>query len=983
MKSKHLSKLARFWRSRPFKLSISLLLLTSSVLFSAEFFHIRGDQHSGIKEIRKNITETLAIQLSALAGISDSTGIEFTVSSFVSRNDTVLAASLNSADGSVISEYGDAHELKAIKSKSSTTHLNVPIYHENTPWGNVKVAFKQPETLAKNIRYFLYVLLGCFSSYLFFLYRALIDLNPSRVVPGRVNTAFNMFSEGVVILDKRMRILLANESVARTMNTGTDQLVGQLIDEWQWQKSEGWQPPWVTTFNTGVNVSDQPLRLESDSDQPRVFMVSCTAIGDDLDGMRGVMVTLNNMTAIEQKNNELAVTLRKLRQSQESITQKNRELETLATQDPLTGLANRRSLLEMFEREFQKAQRDQKTLSCIMIDIDNFKAVNDNHGHAVGDEIICAVGNALATLSREYDIVSRYGGEEFIQVLPDINLQGAEVIAERIRRSIEKLGQSNVIPLDKLSVSLGVAEISKSTTGVLDIIERADRALYAAKQGGRNRVVAYSNSLSVFTNNSEALVSPTDQQTEAFHRVAELEAIVDQRSRDFEVLRGYDTLTGTPQKSIFLHSLETQMLRADRFGTQVGLLSLEIRDFHRILSTFGQSGADHLVVEFVERIQHALRRTDLVSNITEDHNLSRITSNEYGILLTDLDEFGQAMLVVARLRRELSEPFTIVDQKTYIGASIGIALYPQGGETSADLLDGAISARIEASKLPDKISHSFASTSLDDASRKYIQIEADLYEAFKYGQFEVYFQPKLEIATNQVRSMETLIRWNHPEKGFVSPDEFIPILETNGLIHDLSSFVLSESLKYLNIWQVLGFEDITLSINISPIQLREPTLVDEIVNALKYADLPGSKLEVELTETSVIDSPARARVILNNLREAGVRISMDDFGTGYTSLALLADLPLDAVKIDRSFIWAMDSSKRSCAIVESIITMAQALNLWVIAEGIETEEQLATLSEFGCDEIQGYFFSRPLKATDALEFLKENSSRKTDIKRAS
>ncbi len=957
-------------------------MLTVSVLFSAEFFHLRGNQNSGVKEIRKTIAETLAVQLSALASVSDVAGIEFSVSSFVSRNDNVLAAALNTADGVVISEYGDLQQLEDVDKGSSATHLNVPIFHENAPWGDVKVVFKKPETLQQDLRYFLYVLVGCFISYLLFLYRALIDLDPSRVVPARVNTAFNMFSEGVVILDKKMRILLANESVAEIMSTSTDQLVGQSIDAWQWQRPDDWQTPWFTTFNSGINVSDQPLRLDSDKDQPRIFMVSCTAIGDDLEGMRGVLVTLDNMTAIEQKNNELAVTLRKLRRSQESITQKNKELETLATKDPLTGLANRRALLEMFEREFQKAQREEKALSCVMVDIDHFKQVNDNHGHSVGDEILCVVSNALLSQCRQYDLVSRYGGEEFVLVMPGMDLEGAAAVAERIRVSIETLALNSIVPVDQLSASLGVAEFTGNIDSVLDLIEKADQALYAAKQGGRNRVVSYSNKLSVFSGPTDVQAALMDQQNSTLHRVAQLEAMVDQRTRDLENLREYDPLTGIPQKTIFLHSVETQMQRADRYGTQIGLLSLEISDLNRILSTFGQAATDKLIVDFVERIQTGLRRTDLVSNITEEHSLSRITSNEYGILLTDLDEFSQAMSVVARLRRELSEPFIVADQKTYIGASIGIALYPQGGETTTDLLDGANLARMDASRMSDKITHSFASSSLDNASRKYIQIEADLYEAFEAGQFEVYFQPKFELATQRVHSLETLIRWHHPEKGFVPPNEFIPILEANGLIHDLSEFVLSESLKHLNIWQVLGHDDLTLSINISPVQLREPTLVDSIVNALREADLQGSRLEVELTETSVIDSPARARVVLNELREAGIRISMDDFGTGYTSLALLADLPLDAVKIDRSFISAMDTSKRSLAIVESVINMAQALNLWVVAEGVETNDQLATLTGLGCDEIQGYLFARPMCAADVIEFLQQQRAVDSNIKRA-
>ena len=258
---------------------------------------------------------------------------------------------------------------------------------------------------------------------------------------------------------------------------------------------------------------------------------------------------------------------------------------------------------------------------------------------------------------------------------------------------------------------------------------------------------------------------------------------------------------------------------------------------------------------------------------------------------------------------------------------------------------------------------------LDDESDDYIRLEADLHDALEARALEVYFQPKFDLAERRVTGMEALLRWRHETRGFVSPSVFVAVAEANGLIGELSSFVLERTLEQIRLWHEMGFDDLRVSVNVSPMQLRAESLVDETLSGLRKAGVDGRQLEIELTETSVLDDPDAARRALETLRAAGVSVSMDDFGTGYTSLALLADLPLDTVKIDRSFVVAMGESERSRAVVESVITMAHALKLRVVGEGIETEEQLETLAGFGCDEIQGYLISRPLPADEITAFL--------------
>jgi len=263
---------------------------------------------------------------------------------------------------------------------------------------------------------------------------------------------------------------------------------------------------------------------------------------------------------------------------------------------------------------------------------------------------------------------------------------------------------------------------------------------------------------------------------------------------------------------------------------------------------------------------------------------------------------------------------------------------------------------------------------LHAASDDYIRLESDLHEALENNALETWFQPKYDLAKRQVTGMEALLRWRHETRGFVSPQLFVAVAEANGLIDKLSQLVLKSTLKQIVLWRSMGFDDLKISINISPMQLRAETLVEDTLKALKEAGVEGRQLEIELTETSVLDNPKQARLALAQLREAGVGISIDDFGTGYTSLSLLADLPLDVVKIDRLFISAVETSASSRAIVGSVISMAHALNLRVVGEGVETEEQLEIMDQLGCDEIQGYLISRPQSAEDITSFLVDQRS---------
>ena len=968
------SKLAPF--IRPLILASSLVMLSLSVFFTADLLGLRSDSDKVSRESRKVVVEALAVQLSALAGRGELEDIQTTVSRFVLRNADIHAASLVRDTGVVLAELGDTSLFDNSTSGSTSTQLRVPIYDDNHLWGEVRVVFAPVVNRWRETLLLIFIALSSLVAFTAFLNRALVQLDPRRAVPGRVDSAMNLFSAGVIVLDAKQRIVMANQSAANIANCEPDALTGQMLHDWPWQKQKTWQAPWATTLHTGLAISDERLCLVTKAGDKRSFLVSCAFVGDE-DERKGVLVTLDEMTTVERQNRDLTRLVVKLRQSQELINEKNRELKLLATTDPLTGIANRRTLMEKLDVQIKQALLEKTPLSCVMTDIDHFKQVNDNYGHVVGDEVIKATAEVMQGFCRDQDIIGRYGGEEFLIVLPGLDARAAAEFAEQARIAVIALAYGDRLAITKLSSSFGVTDLACGAKSATALVDSADQGLYRAKKGGRNRVVIhYANAAATDVielddakpESETETVTPSDSDFNQA-RLLELEKQLQQRDHALSKLSEFDSLTGMPLRTIFLKKTEAELIRAARDDTLVGIICFEFRDLDRLVSTFGYMLCEELINDVLERLQSGLRSTDLVSMLSAEHSLSRITSNEYAVLLSSLSDTSSAMIVVTRLKRLLSEPFLVIKEKVYIGASIGIAISSHRDQQAASLFADASEARMSASLKPEKVSHMFALKRLDEDSDDYIRLESDLRDALENNTIETWFQPKFDLVTHKITGMEALLRWKHETRGFVSPQLFVALAEANGLIDRLSQRVLEATLQQIVVWRSMGFDELRVSINISPMQLKAETLVGETLQALKQAGVDGRQLEIELTETTVLESPEQARQALSTLREAGVGISIDDFGTGYTSLSLLAELPLDIVKIDRIFIDALESSSRSRAVVGSVISMAHALNLRVVGEGVETNAQLDIMRELGCDEVQGYLISRPQPADKITRFL--------------
>lgn len=979
-------------------------MLVLCMLSVGDLLSLRGNAGQESQNARKVISESLAVQLSTLISVAEDAALQHALSEFVARSEDVLAASLSRRDAGVIASRGDPALVAPLHERRSTSsHIVVPLYAGEREWGEVRIAFKALNTLTDDAVFFAFMFVGSLLIFFIFLQRVLMQLDPSRAVPGRVDHAFNLFSEGVVILDSELRILLSNKSAGDMINDTPAAQIGKSLDSWPWVKDEHWRAPWLQAIESGVSVCDCHLHLDT-AQAKRLVVVSCTLVGEEEGQRRGVMVTLNDMSALQKKNEQLEIAMNTLEETQSAVARKNIELEKLASTDSLSGLRNRRSFMEELETLHASAIEGSTPMVCVMLDIDHFKNINDTYGHGVGDDVICAVAECLSSTVREDDIVGRYGGEEFVVAMPQTTLKDGALLAERLRAGVVSLASQDVLPLTRLSASFGVCEFVPHTTfrSTDTLLMLADKALYAAKGAGRNRVVSYDQDTLSLLEASTASANDDSLQSAAIATDEPINSAIDARQSDsavedaaalpgkpqsiseradvvqdimakhhqqVETLRSHDQVTQLPKRDLFIQAIDNEMDRAQRAGAVMGIVSIEIKDLNLFTSSLGQKRSDVMIKQIVDHVQNGLRASDRVARICDNYSLSQLSDAQFGVLLTDLAGVDQLLPALMRIRRLLLDPVDVDGMAVHPGYSIGVAIYPECGDSASALLDNAVDARIQASQLPEKVAYHFASKDVAEQSRDYIALESDLYKAVRGGLLQVHFQPKFDLEKRRIMGVEALVRWPHPERGFVPPDIFILIAESNGLVREIFTQVLEQSLAQLAVWDALGIRGLTVAVNLSGTQLRDKRLTAKVLASLAQAGLSSDRLDLELTETAIIQAPERALQILHELNDAGVSVSMDDFGTGYTSLALLSELPLKSVKIDRQFVTKLTANERTYAVVKSVIHMAHALHLKVIAEGIETPEQLSALDELGCDELQGYLISRPMSADDLTPVL--------------
>lgn len=436
----------------------------------------------------------------------------------------------------------------------------------------------------------------------------------------------------------------------------------------------------------------------------------------------------------------------------------------------------------------------------------------------------------------------------------------------------------------------------------------------------------------------------------------------------------HDSLTGLPNRLMFKEYLDRATAEARRNLHGMSVLFLDLDNFKRVNDTLGHQIGDKLLEGVADRLSHQLRETDVLSRSAKKEATSviaRLAGDEFILLLPKTTGPGEAQQVARRIIKALVEPFVIYKQEIYISASIGIALYPTDGTNVDELLKSADIAMYHAKKL-GRNNYQYYSDELNKAALEKLEIESRLRRAVENNDLELYYQPQMELATGRICGVEALLRWNDPELGQVPPDKFVYVAEEFGLIVPISEWVIYEACRQARQWLDRYPDSITMSINISAVHFNGYNLESVIAEALQATGLEPQYLDLELTETSILDDPNQAIETLNNFKKMGLHVSLDDFGTGYSSLSYLMKLPLDKLKIDQSFIRGMEKDDRGTSIVEAIIAMSHSLGLTVIAEGVEEEVHVDLLREMKCDILQGYYISRPMPA-HRVEIMIENS----------
>lgn len=423
----------------------------------------------------------------------------------------------------------------------------------------------------------------------------------------------------------------------------------------------------------------------------------------------------------------------------------------------------------------------------------------------------------------------------------------------------------------------------------------------------------------------------------------------------------YDSLTGLPNRNLFFTTLQMGLTQALLSNWQLAVVTVDLDDFNNVNETWGHLVGDQMLTELGQRLTNCLNVSDTVG---------RMDGDEFALILMIREGQVDPLQTVERVREKLREPFHIAGQLTAMTASIGIALYPNDGDDAHGLIKHANTAMHRAKKI-GRDTYRFYTAQMNVEASARQAMEAALRDAVEQHAFELYYQPKIDLADGTVCGLEALLRWPRPGLPNVSPAVFVPILENLGLITQVGKWVITSVCKQIADWQTAGEKPFRVAVNVSGQQIIEGDLIASLQQVLVDHQVDPHWLEIELTESSLMENTSRTIASLKTLQQMGIKVSIDDFGTGYSSLAYLRRFPINKLKIDIAFIREVTSNPQDAAIAKTIIELAHSLDLQVIAEGVETVEQLAFLTANGCDQVQGYLFSRPLPISELDELLRE------------
>jgi diguanylate cyclase (GGDEF)-like protein len=437
----------------------------------------------------------------------------------------------------------------------------------------------------------------------------------------------------------------------------------------------------------------------------------------------------------------------------------------------------------------------------------------------------------------------------------------------------------------------------------------------------------------------------------------------------------YDGLTGLANRTLFMNHLNHEISTAKRRKETFAVLFLDLDQFKRVNDTYGHHIGDLLLKNVSETLQKCIRSSDITSSLgsnDSDTLIARLGGDEFTLLLSDIIEPENAAIVARRIFQEIPKTYNLKGHEISITTSIGISVFPTDGEEAETLLKHADAAMYHA-KDSGRNNYQFFKKSLNEAVIERFSLEKDIKTALEKEEFVLYYQPQLELSTLKIVGAEALIRWLHPDKGMIPPDRFIPIAEESGLIIDINKWVIETACKQHNQWKQAGLGPIRIAVNVSGYQITNQNIVQILGDALQTSGIDPKYLEMEITENILMRNTKETIRVLQQIKDLNIKIALDDFGTGYSSLSYLMSFPIDIIKIDRSFVMECTTQKNNRVIIKTIIAMGHSMGMKIIAEGIETKEQLEFLNGYDADIGQGYFFSRPVPQDEFAKLLERQT----------
>lgn len=626
--------------SLTFRIVAGLAFLTISTMLIACSLNIAPNLNHMRMEDRARFCEAVAVSSSLFLTQGNTQALESYLDAVVSNNPEIKSAILRKNDGTIFVQIGNIDEFLAKPDEGLLNKIKIELVEHNQPWGQLEFYYpiEQLSFLSfwgmPMVQFMAFVFVGCFVGFFLFLRKTLQYLTPSKAIPNRIQDALDTLAGGLLILDNQEQIVLANKTISNALNIAPEQLHGRSVSEisGMFHSNEQTKPelPWTRVLREGVILKGVMLSIESTSDVADNFVVSCAPIHDD-NKLRGVLVSFENVTELENKKRELHEMLTVLHESREIIRKKNKDLQILATRDPLTSCLNRRSFYEQMEALWDDAKRHGKSLGCVLLDIDHFKSINDNYGHSTGDQVLKGIGSTLTDLVGETGVLCRYGGEEFCILLPNHDIDEAEQAAEVYREAVERLEFSNL----KVTSSFGVTAISLGATNSQNLLDEADKCLYAVKRNGRNQVARW-DTIPMDIDDTETIARKPEQQP----------AVIASETASPEKAREIPFYAVTALLSALAHRDENSAAHSRRvaelcLALAEGMLptvELYVLEIAALLHDIGKIGVPDAILqkpgpltqeEWQVMSRHEQIGTEIVSTIFSDQSLLETIENQH------------------------------------------------------------------------------------------------------------------------------------------------------------------------------------------------------------------------------------------------------------------------------------------------------------------------------------------------------------------